>query len=439
MKLDELKDSKAKKEEISKSLDSKLKNMNEGNFDEQWGNTFDIRLVLGPETVEGIKANLKADMDNKLVRALNERLKFDKEIVFSNHEKLTVEIGQLCANYRDQISFITKNRESIANDLTGEIVKMEKQVAKFVNTDNKCERKWIEMSKDNELKLQFIRSLDFQIDRQNSLLRQYESDFEELKAKIDGYIAGINKITDNGPKTLIAYENLSCEAFNKKQEILKNASFALADAFKWFVDIQEQLEAGNKALEENSRKLQLEFKEIFEKKTEIEGNIESLRVEDIEFNDLINKYDEFRDLQFELSLNKLDHIESAQLLPAMGGVADKLINEAWAPLDKFIALFENVERSEKDVVVDNLDDLETKRQFFKLIKGFKTRESVNTLVQETIQMDISNTYSFDLYSNHEQYFQKGKENDENWNTKGSDNITKTNRGVIVAKQLCINN
>ena len=429
-KLEELRAKRAKKEEEHAKLESQLDNLHKGEFDDQWVEAVDMTQILGTEAIEAIKSMLKSELHDRLVNALITRLRFDKDTLFSNHRELINEISSANAAYRDKLSYLTKNKENIVDDLTGEIIDIEKRISGFINPENKCERKWIEMSKDNELKLQFISSLDFQIERQNGLLRQYEADYEELKAKLDAFMLEINGVTDNGPKSLVAYENLTSDAFNKKQDILKNASSALSEAFQWFADLKEQLEEGNKGLEDNSNKLKLEYKEIIERKKEMEDDIASIKEQDKEFDILYTRHDELKDLQFELSVPQIQTADKNELLPKVENMAGKLDGDAWQAMNNTLNTVKDQSSS---------STLETKRFILKAIKDFKPKRHAKEEINNPAQLETSNSYSFDLYSNHDEYFFKEKENSENWNNKTSESTAKKTKKAIVAKQLCINN
>ena len=188
-KLDEARRARAMKEAERRAVEVRLERAAAGDYEDEWLGRLDVVGAIGEECIENAKNALNADLGNKLVRALIDRLKFDKEVLFNNNKQILEEVTRATDMYREQLAYVAKQKDNIAVDLAGEIVSIEKQITALVNNDNKCERKWTEMSRDNELKRQFIASLDFQIERQNSLLRAYDADYEVLLANLDACLS----------------------------------------------------------------------------------------------------------------------------------------------------------------------------------------------------------------------------------------------------------
>ena len=423
--------------ELTKQLqnnEERQDNIKAGEFDDEWLVGLNLESLLDEKTFATVKEIMNSDLDNHLLKSLIEKLSFDKKLTKNDFSGLISEIQLVKQSYNKQLHYLISNNDELVQDLSGTIIKLNKDITLLENRNNSCGNKWVSMLKDTELKQQYVESLDFQIERQNELINTFQVEIETLKERTSDYVDIINNTMGNEARSMIECNNLGYENFSKKQDIIKHASLMTAEVFKWFMDNKNRLEEGNAMLGENHLRLTEEKDRLVTKIKEIESNVKDLK-NNPHFDVLYQRYDELKDLKCENEALELEEKVNNGKLLAFESSIEKLFSKS---LDLIENLLKQVKHTNEEISQESIDK-EFKRQFLKNLLNFieeqKTEEG--TYKHPTLSR-LSELEPLGLYENLDKYMNIGKENNKTNETKTAFKKRKRSEKMPISTQLCIN-
>ena len=427
-----------RRQELTKQLqnnEDRLENVRNGEFDEEWLSSLDLRSLLSEKTFAVVKEIMNLNLDNHLLKSLIEKLNFDKKLVKDDFAGLISEIQLIKQSYNKQLHYLISNNDELVLDLSGTIIKLNRDITALENKSNSCGNKWVSMLQDTELKQQYVESLDFQIERQNELINTLQVETESLKEKTKDYVDIINETIGNEPKSMmLECTNLGYDNFSKKQDIIKHASLMTAEVFKWFMENKSRLEEGNAMLSENNLRLKEEQESLDTRMKEINENVADLK-NDARFDQLYQKYDELKDLKCEQETLELEEKVYNGKLLAFDSSIDKLFTNSINLVD---ALLKKINTKEEGTDAKKTD-VEFKRAFLRSLFGFiEEQKTEDGSFRHPTVSRLSEIEPLGLYENIDKYLNMDKENSKTNERRPSYAKRKRSEKIPVSTQLCVN-
>ena len=264
------------------------------NFEKE-NNEFNDELLENFEIYDNINNDcLKKIKDLNFLEKQNDLIKNDIRILKLNDDNENLEnclnyIDKIKSNYKERISYLIKNKKIICDKLSQNINQLENEYGRMINKENDCEKKWLNLIKDNKENDYYLKSLQEFCEKQRESCINTELKFEKKNEEIQIKLNELNLIKDSNESN-----------FEKQNKILKISSKMIFDNFK---DLQKEIsdtQVSNEELKKIINEKEFLLKKKKNKIKKFENIINSKIEEKNEFGLILKQIGIYYDYLYEL-------------------------------------------------------------------------------------------------------------------------------------------